>query len=234
MLIIALGAGGYFGYDWWTKKKEKEKAEAAAAAAPPPAPAAPAAPKPLPVIPPVWTLDDAAAKIPEGQANGMIAGTNFVVDNARIDRSGTAQVLTLGKGAGTAIERELRIYLHLAAGETLTNHTWTVSQDMKGSAVPQVLKRWKNVPNGPLQQKFISSGYAMKLELGEAGDGGIPGKIFLALPDPEQSIVAGIFKVAPPSAEPVAAQPVVQAPAAAAPTTPNRAAFDRRYGTQKR
>jgi hypothetical protein len=105
---------------------------------------------------------------------------------------------------------------------------------MKGAGVPQILKRWKATPSSAMQQKFFSTGYAMKLELGQAADGTIPGKIFLALPDPEQSVVAGIFKVAPASTEP-AAQPVAdQQPAAAAPSGGNRAAFDKRYGIQKR
>src|SRR6185436_15036885 len=60
--LIILGVGGYFGYGYWQKRKEKAAAEAAAAAAPPPA-AAEATPKPPPMVPPVYTLDVAAAKI---------------------------------------------------------------------------------------------------------------------------------------------------------------------------
>ena len=85
-----------------------------------------------------------------------------------------------------------------------------------------------------MQQKFFITGYAMKLELGQPADGTIPGKIFLALPDPEQSVVAGIFKIAATSTEPTA-QPVAdQSPAAAAPSGGDKAAFDRRYGIKKR
>jgi hypothetical protein len=107
---------------------------------------------------------------------------------------------------------------------------------MKGADVPRVLKRWKPSATAAVQQKFFTTGYAMKLELGQApSDGNIPGKIFLALPDTEQSVVAGLFKIQPASSEPVAAQPMIQAPTAA-PTAPSadRAAFQKRYGTRPR
>jgi len=231
-VLIVLGVGGYFGYGWWSAKREKANAEAAAAANPAPPPAAAAAPKPLPVLPATWTLDVASAKIPEGQANGTIAGTNFVVDTANIQRSGAAQLLSLRQGTSPPFDRDLIIYLHLGPGETLTGHTWTVSQEMKGAGVPQILKRWKSTPSSAMQQKFFSTGYAMKLELGQAADGTIPGKIFLALPDPEQSVVAGIFKVAV-SAEPTAQPVAEQSPAAAVPRGGDKAAFDKRYGVRK-
>ena len=232
-VLIVLGVGGYFGYGWWSARREKANAESAAAAAPAPAPAAPATPKPLPILPATWTLDVASAKISDGQANGTIGGTNFVVDTASIQRIGTAQVLSLRQGTSPSADRDLMIYLHLGPGETITGHTWTVSQEMKGAGIPQILKRWKSTPNGAMQQKFFSTGYAMKLELGQAADGAIPGKIFLALPDPEQSVVAGIFKVGAASTDPTA-QPVVdQSPAAAVPGGGDKAAFDKRYGIKK-
>jgi len=236
--LAILGGGGYFGYDWWTKRQAKAEADAAAAkeaaAQAERAAAAPAAPKALPVLPATWTLDVDAAKIPEGQANGSIAGTNFVVDSAQITRNGTAQVLDLRQGAGPSGERGFLIYLHVGPGETLTGHTWTVSQEMKGAAVPQVLKRWKATPTAAMQQKFFSTGYAMKLELGQSSDGTIPGRIFLALPDTEQSLVAGIFKVSPPSTTEPVAQPVgVQAPLPGTPSGPD-SAFQKRYGVRKR
>ena len=235
-VLIVLGVGSYFGYGWWNARREKANAESAAAANPAsvPAPAEPAAPKPLPVLPATWTMDVASAKTPEGQANGTIAGTSFVVDTARIDRSGTAQVLSLRQGPGPSSDRDLTIYLHLNPGETLAGHTWTVSQEMKGAGVPQVLKRWKSSPGGALQQKSFSMGYAMKLELGQVAEGAIPGKIFLALPDPEQSVVAGMFKVVMASAESTAQPAADQAPAASVPSGGEKAAFDKRYGIKKR
>ena len=105
---------------------------------------------------------------------------------------------------------------------------------MKEAAVPQVLKRWKATPTAVMQQKFFSTGYAMKLELGQSTEGTIPGRIFLALPDTEQSVVAGLFKVSPPSTTEPVAQPVgVQAPVPGTPSGPD-SAFQKRYGVRKR
>ena len=247
-VLIILGVGGYFGYGWFkdyqekqeAKKRESERqaqeAEAAARQASNPNPAPE---KKLPVIAPVYTLDVNAAKIPEGQANGAISGANFLVETARLDRASSgAQVLTLRQGASAVPDREILVYLHLKAGETLTNHTWTVSQDMRPPAAPQVLKLWKADARFAPQTKSFSTGYAMKLELGSAAASGeIPGKIFLALPDPEQTVVAGLFTIQPVSVDPNAqsAAPAGVSPAGTptSPGGPGRAAFDKRYGIKR-
>jgi hypothetical protein len=78
----------------------------------------------------------------------------------------------------------------------------------------------------------------MKLELGEITNGVLPGKIFVALPDTEQSVVAGVFQATTTLADAsgAAASPV----AAPAPTAaPNRnfpggkAGYDSRYGRKR-
>jgi hypothetical protein len=40
-----------------------------------------------------------------------------------------------------------------------------------------------------------TKGFALKLEFGALADGKLPGKIYLCLPDPEQSFVAGTFAI---------------------------------------
>jgi len=186
----------------------------------------------LPIIPAVWTLDLKAAKIPEGRANGKISGTNFVVQTARLDYAGTTPVLSLRQGTGPSPDREILVYLRLKAGEELGGHAWTVTKDMKGASVPQISKRWKTNPKFAPTQKNFPTGYAMKLELGKISDGEVTGKIFVALPDPEQTIVAGIFTAAttlPDSGTPAAANP------AAAPNQPRPPdpAFEARYGVKR-
>jgi hypothetical protein len=61
----------------------------------------------------------------------------------------------------------------------------------------------------------------------------IPGKIFVALPDPEQSVVAGVFNavaaLAPVTA--VGAPPPVATPAAPVPA--ENPAFEKRYGKKR-
>lgn len=242
VVLAALGMGAYYGYGWWQQRQETRAATGDAAAQPAdagspvpigaeqPPEAAPGPVDPaLPVIPPTWTLDVEAAKIPEGRANGMISGTNFVVEAAQLSFTGSAYLLSLRQGAGASADRELWVFLRPKAGQPLTNQTWTVSPDMKSSGVSQVAKRWKTNPKYAPQQKNYSSGYALKLELGQVGDDGIAGKIFVALPDAEQSVVAGVFKAViavPGMASPVAApnQPVM--PPAEMPPDP---AFQQRY-----
>lgn len=148
----------------------------------------------LPLIPAVWTLEVNVAKIPEGRANGKISGTNFVVDTARVDVIGAAHVLSLRQGTNASPDRQLLVYLHLKPGENPAGHTWTVSKDMKGAGVPQVAKLWKPNPKYAPVRKNFAGGYAMKLEFGQMTEGVITGKIFIALPDAEESVVAGVFK----------------------------------------
>ena len=188
--------------------------------------------KELPVIPAVWTLDITAAKIPESRANGKISGTNFVVETARLDIVGSAHVLSLRQGAGVSPDREVLVYLHPKPGEPLVGHTWAVSKDMKGAGVPQVAKRWKTNPKfAPLLKNF-PAGYAMKLELGQINNGEISGKIFIALPDAEQSVVAGVFQAATSLANAASptANPVTPTPAPSPKVDP---AFEKRYGIKR-
>ena len=240
-VVVILGVGGYLGYgpvtEWWAKRSEA----AQQASAPPPdtnaAPAEPPpAPKELPVLPAVWTLDVDQAKIPEGKANGTLGGTNFMVETAVC----VPQLLKLYQGAANAPDRELQIFLRLNAGDSITGRTWTVTaQDPAGKSVPQVVKRWKTNPRFAAQSKTFSSGYAMKLELGAVEANMITGKIFLALPDPEQSVIAGVFKAATGLADAsgaAAANPGMMPGPGTAPGVPggmDRSAYER-YGVRKR
>ena len=248
-VVVVVGVGGYFAYgpisQWWAKRSEAAAAssntatqevagatsgEGAAAAPTEPAPA-----KELPVTAPVWTLDVEKATIPTSKVNGVISGTNFVADTAVC----TADVLMLTQGAASSPDREILVYLHLNPGQSPTGHTWTVSQEMKGRSVPQVAKRWKTNPRYAPLMKAYSSGYAMKLELGEITNGVLPGKIYVALPDDEHSVVAGAFEASTTLADASGAAAAGSGFAPnpmAAPTGPDagqKAAFDRRYGRKR-
>jgi hypothetical protein len=239
VVAAVCAVGGYLGYGYYAEWQAKKAEAAKQAAAPPPTNAVPEeaqAPKELPMVPAVWTLDLAQAKVTGGKANGTIAGTNFVVEAAQFDQGAGTYLLRLMQGAMPTPDAELKIYLHLDPTESPTGHVWSVSQEMKGKGVPQIVKVWKPNPKYAAQQKAFFSGYAMKLELGKVKDGAISGKIFLALPDKEQSVVAGTFKAttsltgapagvaATPSAEPAPGM----VPTAA--SDAQRAAFERRYG----
>ena len=184
----------------------------------------------LPVVPAVWTLDLAGAKIPEGRANGRISGTNFLVETARVDVVGGAHVLRLVEGQLASPDREVLVYLHLKPGEKIGGQILNISSDQKGSGVPQVAKRWKINPRYAPSIKPFYNGYAMKLELGQAADGLLPGKIFLGLPDNERSVVAGIFKATVNEPDPSLQATPYAAPTATPTTSPDRSAMERRYG----
>lgn len=236
-VIVVLGVAGWLAYpyarDWLAKRSEsaqqssnaatQQVAGATAAEPAPDAAATPPPPKELPLLPAVWTLDVAQAVIPEGRANGMIAGTNFVVETARLDMAGNVCLLRLLQGAVASPDLGFMVYLRPNPGESITGRTWTVSQDMKGRTVPQVVRLRKTNPRYAAQQKTISSGYAMKLELGAATNGTIAGKIFLAVPpESEQSVVAGVFTAEAKLGDPNAAQaqPLVSPPPERPPQAP--------------
>ena len=243
-VILVVAVGAYLGYpylrDWMAKRSETAKQASApplvtnAVPAEPPPP-----PKELPVLPAVWTLDVDKANIPEGKVNGLISGTNFVPEFASLDKVGTTYLLRLLQGTPATPDVGFMVYLRLNVGESVTGHTWTVSQDLKDRTLPQVVKLWKTNPRYAAKQKTFSSGYAMKLELGQITNGVIPGKIFVALPDTEQSVVAGMFKASTTLADAsgaVVASPVAPPNPVAPPPAPGgaeRSAFDKRYGVRK-
>lgn len=145
-----------------------------------------------PVIAPSWTLEVGKAAVPAGRVNGTISGTNFLANLIRLDRTIGAYILSFRQGTSLPPDREMVVVLRLKPGERLESRTWTVSKDDRTGA-PQVTKKWKANPRYAPLQKGFSSGYAMKLEFGKMGDGLLPGNIYLALPDPEKTVIAGKF-----------------------------------------
>jgi hypothetical protein len=170
-------------------------------------PAAKAPVKEGPIVPPVYTLGVKWAKIPECRANGTISGGNFVAESARLDRVGNATVLSLRQGPVASPDRELLVYLRMGANEGPTNRTFTVDSETKTGSYT-VVKRWKTDPKYAPTSRNYSVGYALKVELGAMGeDNTIPGKIYLALPDNEKSVVAGLFKASANLAQALVTQP---------------------------
>lgn len=143
----------------------------------------------VPETPAVWNLYLDTAEYPKSPAKGILTGEQFHPQIARIDQN----VLALRQGTNS-LEREMLVYLPIRAGEDLSGKKWNVEKGAK-SGVPRVAKRWVNNPKFAPVVKFYSTGYAMMLEFGKATDGVVPGKIYLSLPDTEQSFVAGTFSV---------------------------------------
>jgi hypothetical protein len=147
----------------------------------------------LPVVKPTWTLELADVKLQPSKANGVLSGAEFTPDAARLDAfTASSYALTLRQGEGFIPDREATVYLRLKPGEKIEGHTWTVTKD-KTTDVPQVIKRWKPASASALQQKTYKNGHVMKLEFEKASEGILPGRIYLALPDDEKSVVAGSF-----------------------------------------
>ena len=152
--VLVVAVGGLVGYpylrDWMVQRDAAAKSASASTTQPPAATAEPAAPvetpveKEQPLLPPVWTLDVGQARIPESNANGMFAGTNFVVETARLDSMpGNTYLLRLVEGPLASPARAFMVYLRLNAGESILDRSWTISPDMKGKHVPQVVNLWR-------------------------------------------------------------------------------------------
>jgi hypothetical protein len=96
-------------------------------------------------------------------------------------------------------------------------------------------KRWKPDPNQQPRLQNYNNGYAMKLEFGQMNGNTLPGKIFLALNDGQQTVAAGKFDatVTAPAAAPTMAAP--QPPTQGGKIPPPNAArtpIEQRYGVQ--
>jgi hypothetical protein len=150
----------------------------------------------MPEVAPNWTLEAATASIPQGRINGTSGGASFHVETVRFDRGTTSAVLAFQEGVGTTADHELFITLPILATDNLAGRTWTVTKDTKGRAAPQIVKRWTMNPKYAPVQKAFSRGYVMKLELDEPTRDWQPGRIFLALPDTNQTVLAGEFSIA--------------------------------------
>jgi hypothetical protein len=145
----------------------------------------------LPTIQPTYSLDIEASDIPRSKVNGIISAEPFTPNIIHFSRNGRAFVLLFRQGTNS-IERELYVVLRPKPGQSIETNTFIVSKALKTGA-PQVTKKWKTSPRYSAQKSY-SLGYAMKLEFGKLSDGILPGKIYIALPDKEQTVVAGHFE----------------------------------------
>lgn len=236
LVLAAVGVVGYmYGLPWYKNwKAERELAENP----PPPPPPEPtpeqkaaeeAAAKADTIEPPTWTLEAESVKISPGKVNGTISGTNFVADTARLDRTPTSWVLNVRQGTGVTPDRGVLVYIRMPATEIPTNRTFSVAPTDKAGVISQVTKLWKPNPRYAAQQKNFFTGYGLKLEFGgQAEDGSINGKVFLALPDPEKTVVGGSFKIA--SIPVPGAMPVMETPQPQQVDPEAQRRFQQRYG----
>jgi hypothetical protein len=249
--VVILGVGVYFALPYLTKHGEQADQKAAAAdkatnsaspaggasvAADGAATNATAAAKELPLIPAVWNLEVDSVKIPESRLNGTLTGVDFMPETTRVDPAGPSHLLRFYKGTPASPDGEIRVFFKLKPGEKVSGHNWTVAKDARNTGISQVVKLWKPDPKYAPRQQPYYGGFALKLEFGELKDGQIPGKIFVALPDTERSVLAGVFTAQTSETDNPAAA-AAQAAAPVAPVQPKPAAMDptmqRRYGPKR-
>jgi hypothetical protein len=159
------------------------------------------------IVSPQWTLEIDKVKLQRGKVNGNLAGTNFVVGSAFVDVNAGVNILSIRQGTNFYSDREVMVYLKLKPGENLVGQSWTIGPDTRTN-VMNVVKRWRPNPRYAPQQKSFANGYAMRLEFMNQSEDLVQGRIYLALPDTEQSVIAGQFTAEIREARPVAAIPV--------------------------
>ena len=154
-------------------------------------------------VPPKWTLDLAKIKLQRGKVNGSISGTNFVAGGVFVDVNGATHLLSMREGTNYFSDREVLVYLKLKPGESLKGQTWSIGSDTRTN-VPTVVKKWRPNPRYAPQQKSFANGYAMKLEFVNQSADLAQGRIYLALPDAERTVLAGQFSATIRQVRPVA------------------------------
>ena len=144
------------------------------------------------IIPAIWTLDLDKAEIPPRIVAGKVAGTSFIARYAEIHTGSGLPTLAFRSAENMSPEQQILVQIRLKPGEKLEGNSWTITKDQaKGG--PLVVKRWRPRPSDGLIQKEFAGGYALKLEFGQPDRGSLPGKIFIALPDAEQTVAGGNF-----------------------------------------
>jgi hypothetical protein len=135
------------------------------------------------------TTQLSGVSIPDTVASGRIHGAAFKCDRAEI--RGARLVLRQGKDFFPDLAVEIGLFTRQLEGQT-----WTIVENTFPSGRPMIMLRWK--PAGRTVSQPYMGGYTMQLEFGRKANGKIPGKIYLALPDAEQTSVAGTFEVQAP------------------------------------
>jgi hypothetical protein len=137
-----------------------------------------------------WKSDLRTTALPSHAVIGRIHGGIFVCNRALLQGGN----LTLSQGTNWAVASEITLRLPVRQGEELSGRTIEVTADQR-PPIPQVTLAYaKQGQPGTARQDFNRGGYAMKLVFGQAANGRLPGRIYICLPDPEKSVVAGAFE----------------------------------------
>lgn len=135
-----------------------------------------------------WRQDLRNAEIPSRSASGRIHGEEFIVESARIKRG----ILTFRDGKKFFPDHALMFFLFLKAGERLEGKSYRVTKNNKVGA-PHIHMKWKTKGKDVPETEIYMKNYVMRLEFGSKRNKRLPGKVYVCLPDPEKSFVAGSF-----------------------------------------
>jgi len=134
-------------------------------------------------------MDPAKHSVPDRPAAGRLRGKPFTPDRVELE----GNKLTFRQGKDFFADLEVDIFLHLEAGKPASGHKLVVRPAQKWTdGIPSLHVSAREGDNLP-DTKFVNDDYALTLELGQPDKGKIPGKIYLSLPDSQQSFLAGTF-----------------------------------------
>ena len=134
-----------------------------------------------------WTMNLAAARIPDAPVVGRIHGKEFSLSRATV-QGGT---LSFRQGPKWPPDLGVTIQLFARQGEDLAGQVVTI--DASRPNPPKLTLRWKD-DQAKAGSRIIREGYALRLEFGKAAKGRLPGRIYLGTPDEEHSWIAGTFE----------------------------------------
>ena len=137
-----------------------------------------------------WTVKLDEMTPPEAPVVGVIKGKEFKPETVALQPGGWLVFRQGEKGAFADVE--VKLWLIPKAGESLENKTYEIAASKSGGPHVQM----STMPAGrklPQTESFLTR-YALKLTFGaKAGDGSIPGTIYLCTPDSGKSFLAGSF-----------------------------------------
>lgn len=134
-----------------------------------------------------WTVQLGNVVIPQETAVGRIHGSGFRCEHATLQGGS----LTLRQGKGWPPDLGLTINLYAQKAQDLSGKTIVIAPQ-RPPPLPKVMLRWKSEQGTPLTFTF-EGGYLLKTVFGQAANGRMPGQLYIALPDKEQSFIAGSF-----------------------------------------
>lgn len=155
----------------------------------PPRPKAQPRPAPTAVRPEAAEVrtDPKVVEIPDAPLSGTIEGQPFTPTAAALENG----VLRLTEGSRFIADQQVLIFLFLRPGESVEDTIRLVPDPSR--TTPHVHLRWKGGDGASTAVR--SRGYAMRLEFGKTSDGKVPARLYLELPEPDQTRMAGNFEV---------------------------------------